>query len=204
VAYIISSDDIKEGLPDYDPSRAEVFHEESTRLADKAYEDALRNRSEDTVVIMSGGSASGKSEYVSAYLSSKQVIVYDGTSSKLTRATTKIEKALKYKKNVEIHAVWPADFATAFEAFFSRDRQFSLKHFYRTHSDSRSSLLRIAREYPDIPITIIKSSYNPKKKGQKMEFRILTDKNKDDFIEFLQKNQYNEEQIKHAQGLYDV
>jgi hypothetical protein len=204
MAYIISSDDIKESLAGYDPSRAEEFHEESTRLADKAFEEALKNRSEDTVVVMSGGSASGKSEYVSAYLEEKKVIVYDGTSSSFTRASTKIEKALKFKKKIEVHAVWPADFTTALEAFFSRDRQFSLKHFYRTHSDSRSTLLRIAQEYPEIPITIIVSDYNDKREDQKMEFKILTDKNKDDFIEFLKENQYNEEEIKRAQGLYDI
>jgi hypothetical protein len=110
-------------------------------------------------------------------------------------------RVLSGHQKVEVHAVWPADFATAFEAFFSRDRQFSLKHFYRTHSDSRATLLRIAQEYPEIPITIIMSSYNPKQHGQKMAFRILTDKNKDDFIEFLKKSQYNEEEIKRAQGL---
>jgi predicted transcriptional regulator len=48
------------------------------------------------------------------------------------------------------------------------------------------------------------SDYNDKREGQKMEFKILTDKNKDDFIEFLKENQYNEEEIKRAQGLYDI
>ncbi len=167
MAFIISADDMKESLPGYDPSRAEEFHEASTRLADKAFEDALKTRSEKTVIVMSGGSASGKSEYVSAYLERAPVIVYDGTSSSLRRATTKIEKALQFKKNVEVHAVWPADFVTAFEAFFSRDRQFSPKHFYRTHSDSRATLLKISQAYPDIPITIIVSNYDHKRQGQK-------------------------------------
>lgn len=201
MAFIISSDDIKESLPGYDPSKAEEFHEESTRLADKAFEDALKTRSEKAVIVMSGGSASGKSEYVSAYLEKTHCIVYDGTSSSFKRASTKIEKALQFKKEVDVHAVWPADFATAFEAFFSRDRQFSVQHFYRTHSDSRATLLRIAHEYPRIPIKIIVSDYDQKRQDQKMEFRILTDKNRADLIEFLQESQYNEEDIKRAQGL---
>lgn len=130
--------------------------------------------------------------------------MYDGTSSNFKRATTKIEKDLQFKKNVEVHAIWPADFVTAFEAFFSRDRQFSPKHFYRTQSDSRATLLKIAQEYPDIPITIIASNYDRKRQGQKMEFQVLTDKDRGVLIEFLQKNQYTEEAIKREQGLYDI
>lgn len=66
MAYIISSYDMKQSLQGYNPSRAGEFHEASTRLADTAFEDALETRSESTVIVMSGGSASGKSEDVSA------------------------------------------------------------------------------------------------------------------------------------------
>jgi len=204
MAYIISSDAIKETLPGYDPKFAEKFHDISTKLADKKFEKALKNSSMKRVILMSGGSASGKSEYVSEYLKKQKIIISDGTSSSYNRANIKIEKALKHRKKLEIHAVWPTDFATAFEAFFSRDRQFSPEHFYRTHSKSRKTLLRIVRKYPEISITIIVSKYDENRKGQKMEFEVLTDTNRDKLIEFLEKNQYTEEEIKRSQRLYEI
>ncbi len=79
MAYIICSDDIKQTLPGYNPAEAETFHVQSTTLADQALDHALQTRPEKKVILMSGGSASGKSEYVSAYLSRRKVIISDGT-----------------------------------------------------------------------------------------------------------------------------
>jgi hypothetical protein len=193
MAYIISSDDVKETLPGYNPLKAEEFHKKSTNIADKMFEDALKSRTEKTVIIMSGGSASGKSEYVSAYLYSRKVMIYDGTSSTYARAKGKLEKALRSDKRVEAHAVWPESFERAFLAFTYRDRQFSVKHFYRTHSNSRKTLLKIAKEFSNVPIKLTLSDYRTSE--PKMTFSVLTEKSRIKFIEYLQDNQYTENEI---------
>jgi hypothetical protein len=193
MAHIISSDDIKETLPNYDPNKAEDFHEESQRIADKKFEEALKSRPEKTVIIMSGGSASGKSEYVSVYLKSRKVIIYDGTSSTYERVKGKLDKAISSGKLVEIHAVWPQNFRRAFIAFGGRERQFSEEHFYRTHSNSRKVLLTIAQKYQDIRIYLTISDYVA---GQNnMKFNVVTEENRSRFIEYLNENQYTKERI---------
>lgn len=61
---VISPDKIKKTLKGYKPQRAERFHVESARLADKEFEKALREVSARKVILMSGGSASGKTEFL--------------------------------------------------------------------------------------------------------------------------------------------
>jgi hypothetical protein len=100
MAYIISADDIKETLPGYTPDRAEAFHITSAKMADKAYAKALKERPEDRVILMSGGTASGKSEYVSAYLVNNEAIILDGTLPSLEGASIKIRSARKAGKSV--------------------------------------------------------------------------------------------------------
>jgi len=79
MAFIISADDIKKTLLGYVPEKSEFFHRESAKLADVQFAAALKDRPEKTVVLMAGGTASGKTEYVSAYLQKRRVIIFDGT-----------------------------------------------------------------------------------------------------------------------------
>ena len=203
-AYIISSDDIKKELPGYDPNDAGALHEESTRIADERLTQAIRTRSEKTVILMSGGSASGKSEYVSAYLKNRAVIISDGTSSKYERANRKITQVLESGKKVEMHAVWPMDLEKAFVAFLNRDRKFSAKHFFRTHSSSRKTLLHIAQNSPTIPITVFFSRYQGEGHTMDTIFAKVLIENRGQLVAFLNNNQYTEEEIKRMQGIYDV
>ena len=203
MAWVISSDTIKGTLPGYNPRLAGDLHDRSTELADQAYETALHNRPERTVILMSGGSASGKSEYVSVYLRRRRAIISDGTSSTFSRAKRKIEKALDAGKKVEVHAIWPNELLTAFIAFLNRERQFPVEHFYRTHSHSRKTLLEIARNFPNIPITLISSDYRPTREKQGMLFRQLIDRDREQLIEYITDNQYTEEEIKQA-TIYEV
>lgn len=200
MTYIICSDDIKQTLPGYNPAEAERFHVRSTALADHALEHALHTRPERKVILMSGGSASGKSEYVSAYLSRRQAIVSDGTFSSSSRAEDKIRKALAAGKQIEICAVWPADFRTAFQAFSGRERQFAAEHFYRTHSQSRRTLLFIAHRFPLIPITLVISDYSRGESTSNMIFREQESENRRELIEFISQNQYTESSIKIITG----
>ena len=120
MAYIISADEIKETLPGYNPSKSESFHEESARRADKQFEQALEMRPEKSVVIMAGGSASGKTEYVTTYLQPDEIIVFDGTLPTFEGAKIKIRNTLKTGKKVEVHLVLPASLYKAFRAFFKQ------------------------------------------------------------------------------------
>lgn len=197
MAFIISSDDIKESLPDYDPAKAGDFHEASTIIADKTFSGALKIRSEKTVILMSGGSASGKTEYVATYLKDRHVIISDGTSSTFSRLESKINQSLAASKKVEMHAVWPKDFLSAFLAFLGRDRQFDPEHFYRTQSDSRKALLRVAHKFPNVRIVVVISEYKPGE-HHNMSFKRLSlaGKSQAEIIEYIDKKQYTREEIK--------
>lgn len=195
MAYIISADKIKESMPGYEPAKSELFHSLSAKLADRAFEQALKERPEETVILMSGGAASGKSEYVSVYLEPKLCIVLDGTLPTIEGARIKIQKILKANKKVEIYAVMPGDFTIAYVAFLNRDRKFSDSHFFRTHSQSRATLLKITKEFPEIPIHIIISEYD-QKNSMELTFYRITFHDYDRMIEFIRIGQYTEEYIR--------
>jgi hypothetical protein len=193
MAFIIAADEIKKTLPGDTPDQAEGFHETSAKLADKAYMQALKERSENTVILMSGGAASGKSEYVSVYLESSQSIVLDGTLPTLEGARIKIRNARKANKSVEVHAVLPSSLSVAFIAFLNRDRKFPVEHFYRTHSSSRETLLEIAEEFPDTQMTIVVSNGDPAS-GMTFTKQEFTDRQQ--LIDFVKSRQYTEEEIR--------
>ena len=196
MAYVISPDEIKKTLAGYKPESAENFQTESAKQADRLYAQALKARTESKVILMSGGAASGKSEYVSAYLKDEPVIVFDGTLPTPRGAEIKITRARKAHKQVEIHAILPENFLVAFVAFLNRDRKFPVEHFYRTHSSARSTLLYTARTMPEITIKIFVSKVDFVGEGSTMSFRELTFSKHQNLIEFLEGNQYTEEEIK--------
>ncbi len=159
MAIIISSDIIKEALPNYDPNNAELFHDKSRFIADERFIKVIKENSFSKVVLMCGGSASDKTEFLATQLSQKRCVIYDGTSSTQKRVAEKIDQIIKAGKKPVIYAVMPDDLERAFIAFLSRDRKFSDEHFYRTHSGSRKTLLWLAIELPEIELNIIESTY---------------------------------------------
>ena len=189
MAYIIAADEIKKTLPGYDPSKSEIFHSKSAKLADKEFEEALKIRSEEMIVIMAGGSASGKTEYVATYLKQEELIVFDGTLPTFEGAKIKIRKALKAGKKVEVHLVLPASLPKAFFAFLNRDRKFSPAHFYRTHSGSRQAVLEIAEQRADITIRVFISDFNAVDL-KTMNFEELSPDNTEILVEYLRDRQY--------------
>lgn len=84
--------------------------------------------------MLSGGSASGKTEFLSTQLVQKDYIILDATLATLTGAKIKIKKIIKTRNIPVIYAVIPDDLRRAFVAFLNRDRKFSDTHFYTTHS----------------------------------------------------------------------
>lgn len=195
MAFIIAADEIKKTLPGYDPAKSEEFHHESARIADIEFKKALKIQAEGTVILMSGGAASGKSEYVSVYLEPKECIVFDGTLPTPAGAEVKIRNILRAKKNVEIHAIWPEDFTIAYIAFLNRDRKFSDEHFFRTHSQSRKTLLHIAKKFPSITINLTLTEYN-EADSMTIRFTRIAFHSRERMIEFLEVSQYTEDDIR--------
>ncbi|QQR54553.1 hypothetical protein IPG41_05165 [Candidatus Peregrinibacteria bacterium] len=68
VPIIISPDNAKKNLSGYDPVKVESFHLESSKIADQEFSEKLKGSSDVEVILMSGGSASGKTEFVAAHL----------------------------------------------------------------------------------------------------------------------------------------
>ena len=87
---IIEIDAYKKKIPGYDPNKPDVWHRESAKLADLDFRKALKNPRYKRVILMCGGSASGKSEFVSSNLKGKKAIVYDGTLSSIEGVKVKI------------------------------------------------------------------------------------------------------------------
>jgi hypothetical protein len=203
MAYIVSADELKKTLPGYDPAHSSDFHRESARLADREYQRALRNFPGDRVILMAGGAASGKSEYVSVYLGTEDALVFDGTLPTVKGASIKISEAIKFHKEVEVHLVVPAYFEVAFVVFLNRERKFALKHFFYTHMSARKTVLEIAEQYPQVKIRIIESDVDFIGEGGTMNFREIEFSNRALLIDFLHQNQYSEAAIRNKLS-YDV
>lgn len=189
---VISADEIKKQIPDYSPEKAEVFHRESARLADKLFSRELKKSKYKSVILLNGGTASGKSEFLSTQLRNKRYIVFDATLSTKLGAEIKLRQIFKAKKKPIIYAVIPDDLRRAFVAFLSRDRKFSDSHFYKTHSGSRKTLLWIAKNYPQIKINIVESSYIS---SRVLQFAKIKLDNRQQLIEYLTGLQMTEDDI---------
>lgn len=192
MALIISADEIKKNLPNYSPQKAELFHHESARLADQQFEIALQNSSFKKVILLCGGTASGKTEFLATQLHHKRCIILDATLSTEVGANIKLKKILKAKKTPIIYAVIPDDLKRAFIAFLNRDRKFSDAHFYKTHSGSRNTLLWVASKYPIVEINIVESSYTL---DEKLQFTYLEFDNRQKLIDYLMSKQLTENDI---------
>lgn len=191
MAIIISADDLKKTILGYDPERSHLVHSRSAKLADKKYDECVKTCEYEQVILLSGGAASGKTEFMSEYLLDRPYIILDGTLPTLEGAKIKARKAQKYGKKVRIVAVWPADLRIAFAAFLQRNRKFPDEHFYRTHSQSRKTLLAIAKSNLEVEIELYENHYDE----QGLVFYQYIFDSRDRLIEHLAKNQYTEKEI---------
>ena len=189
---IISADEIKKQLPNYSPAKAESFHRESAKQADRFFAKALKNDPYKEVILLSGGTASGKTEFLSTQLNRKKCIIFDATLSTEEGAKIKIKQIYKLGKRPMIYAIIPDDLKRAFIAFLNRDRKFSDIHFYKTHSGSRRVLLWIAIQYPKIKITIVESSYTV---GRQLQFAVLQFDTRKRLLDYLSLKQMTENDI---------
>ncbi|MCK5319935.1 hypothetical protein KAJ61_00930 [Candidatus Parcubacteria bacterium] len=179
-------------MKNYDPGNAEKYHQESAREADIEFKNALKVIKNKEVILMNGGSASGKTEFVSEYLNGYEGIVFDGTLPTPEGARVKIKNIAKAHKEAVVYSVIPDDLLRAFVAFLNRDRKFQDIHFYRTHSGSRKTLLWVAERYKNVKLKIFESSYN---KTQNMIFSELIFDNKEQELAYLKRIQMTEDDI---------
>lgn len=192
MAVVIDIDELKKSIFGYDPNNAEEFHSESAKLADKEFEKTIKSSEFKEVILLSGGSASGKSEFLDAYLKDKDAIIYDSTLSSIEGVKIKTKLAKKFDKNVTIYAVWPENFEDAFLVFLNRERKFPLEHFLRTHSNSRKVLLEIVKGYPNISICLYTNNYDY---DVKLKYKELIFDSREKLIEYLGDNQLTEDTI---------
>lgn len=192
MALIISADEIKKQLPNYAPEKAESFHRESAKQADKLFIKALKDSSFNEVILLNGGTASGKTEFLVTHLDKKNCIIFDTTLSTELGAKNKLRQIFKARKIPVVFAVVPDDLIRAFIAFLNRDRKFSDTHFYKTHSGSRKTLLWIAKNYSDIQINIVESSYTP---DEKLQFQQVQFASRQTLIDYLTEKQLTESDI---------
>lgn len=190
---IISPDEKKKDLANYNPKLAEKFHKESAKLADVDFKKTIKQNVGKRVILMSGGSASGKTELIRSYLldfNGNKGVIYDGTLSSIEGAKVKIRNIKKVKKVPQIFAVIPSDLRASFTVFLNRDRQFSDDIFYKTHSGARKVLLWVAKSHPEIEIKIFENSNK-----DEIRFKELIFDNNNNLIEYLNSIQYNEDEI---------
>jgi hypothetical protein len=192
MAFIISADEIKKELPNYSPDKAEAFHHESAKKADKLFIEVLKDPVYKEVILLSGGTASGKTEFLATQLLDKNCIIMDATLATELGAKNKIRQIVKAEKIPVIYTVIPDDLRRAFIAFLNRDRKFSDSHFYRTHSGSRKVLLWIAKNYPDIEMNVVESSYSTE---DKLQFSKLNFDNQQKQLEYIVSKQVTEDDI---------
>ncbi len=198
MAQVISADEIKKTFPGYLPEKAEQFHHESARKADRDFLNALKSNPYHDVILLNGGTASGKSEFLATQLARKRCVVLDATMTTEKGASIKIREIRKAGKAPVIYSVIPDSLNRAFIAFLNRDRKFSDEHFYRTHSGSRKTLLWIATNYPEIDVNIIESSYT---QDQNLQFAKIEFPKRQELISYLNGIQLTEDDIISQIGL---
>ncbi|OQB06369.1 MAG: hypothetical protein BWY19_00364 [bacterium ADurb.Bin212] len=188
---IISIDEIKETIDGYNPKMAGKFHLESAKKADKIFQDVVKNSQIENVILLAGGSASGKTEYIHTYLEEDKAIIFDSTLPTLEGAEIKIKLCQKYSKKVEVILILPDNLQTVYAIFLSRDRVIENEVFIRTHSNSRKTVLQLVSR-DDIRIRIVESSLV----NNKVNYKEIEFDSRLKMIEYLGEMQYSEEEIR--------
>ena len=194
---VIDPDKFKESIAGYDPLKAEEFHTQSAKMADQAYAEAIKDRVKyKNIILLCGGSAVGKSEFISTYLSSMDdTIIFDSTLSSRSGVKTKLnESRVRSKFNVTVIFIQPESILQSFIAFQGRDRQFPHTHFIRTHSGSRDTFLYVLEKYDTINYRYFISSIDT---SDKMLYKeVIADREK--VIEAIRDEQISEQVLEES------
>ena len=194
---IIDLDEIKEAIPGYSPEKANEFHEQSAKIANKIFDLRLAETENQNVVLMCGGSASGKSEFLAKFLPETfKGIIFDSTLSNSIGAEIKI-KNIKKSNNIPVLClVLPKNLKDSFSAFCNRERKIPEHRFYETHAGARKTALWVAENFPEIEILVYENQYDASDASEEgLPYSQIKFKNKKDLIDFLRKIQYTEDEI---------
>ncbi len=159
---IIEVDEYKKQVVGYDANKSEEFHLESAKLADKDFTNCLKSKKYSRIIFMAGGTASGKTEFASSYLTHKDQLVYDGTLKSFDGFKIKLERIKRYDKNnskVKVVFILPADWVKAFQVFLKRERKMRNETFFETHVKSKLTVVKILKE-TKIRVEIYVSDYD--------------------------------------------
>ncbi len=211
---IFSIDDEKEVLPGYSPEKANDFHTESARNANKKFDQELKKIKNKKVILMCGGSASGKTEFVAKFCPIEsddqqdeiQGIVFDSTLPREEGAKIKIANIKKSGNIPIICFIVPHSLTRCFKAFHERERKIPESEFFKTHSGARKVALEIAKN-TDIEILIYYNLLPEEALELENKSQIMIDNNdlrfveisfesRSEMISFLEKEQISEEEIK--------
>lgn len=146
---IIEVDEYKEKVEGYIANKSEDFHEESGKLADKDFIDCLKSKKYKRIILMAGGTASGKTEFARLHLHHKDQLVYDGTLKKFNGFKVKTDRIRKYCKNkasIKVVLIIPYSWEKAFEAFLGRERRMNHETFFNTQVHSKRTVAKILLE----------------------------------------------------------
>jgi adenosyl cobinamide kinase/adenosyl cobinamide phosphate guanylyltransferase len=146
---IIEVDKYKDVVDGYDASRSEDFHIQSAKLADGEFKKCLQSKKYKRIIFMAGGTASGKTEYSTSFLTHKDQLVYDGTLKEFDGFKIKLQKIQKYDKNkskVKVVLIIPFDWVVAFEAFLKRERKMKMYTFFDTQINSKLTVAKILKD----------------------------------------------------------
>jgi hypothetical protein len=196
---IISIDELKKALPGYSPERADEFHVESAKLANKLFSQELKKIRNSEVVLMCGGSASGKTEFIEKFFITENFdgMIFDSTLSRLEGLQIKIKEIKKSGNEPIICFILPDDLRRCFTAFNKRDRKIPELRFYETHSGARKVALWLAKKNPEVEILIYQNSYQPNNlEEDQLSFGIVKFEGKKELIDFLEESQLSEKEVK--------
>lgn len=146
---IIEVDEYKKKVEGYDASKSEDFHSESGKLADKDFIECLKTKKYKRIVLMAGGTASGKTEFARDHLNQKDYLVYDGTLKDFHGFKVKTDRIKKYSKGkvrTKIILIVPYNWEKAFNAFLGRERKMKIDTFFITQIQSKKTVSKILRE----------------------------------------------------------
>lgn len=193
-------------MPGYTPENAVIFHAESARVANKKFDQELKKIKNKEVVLMCGGSASGKTEFIAKFCPTTEGevdgLVFDSTLPNEKGAEIKI-KNVKRSDNIPVICfILPFSLTRCFRAFHKRDRKIPESRFFETHSGARRVALWIAKHYPEIEILIFYNHLSEEVSDKNFcdsdgfGFTRISFDNRDEMISFLEKEQCSEEEIK--------
>ncbi|MBU1200705.1 hypothetical protein KJ953_04230 [Patescibacteria group bacterium] len=191
-AIVIDIDECKKKIPGYTPTKATEYHTESAKIADKLFKNALSKKTPKKVILMCGGSASGKSELVSSELINEEAIIYDSTLHTQEGAKVKIRNSVGKGKLVEVCALLPESISKSFGVFLTRERQIPVKIFYVTHVGSRQNLLWIAKNFPQVKIRIYIGKTDKYNKLQVFKYNYNS---QSEIVKFIEEQQLSESDI---------